>query len=353
MGGAGVASTEGSEALLVNPAALGLMDADVGMREGQARQDIHMEASTTLLMRGLPLYLRQGMKHKKSVGLTNIDTLLARDPTLPDVLWDLNRQTFSARPELQLTVAGGSFAVTGWMLGDVGLLFRHQAIFPGTEVRDTVSVGLQVGTSQALIPNELWAGVAAKLMLAEVGAYRSEVSLAQEEQSSLNQIVTDQIRLRGMEWVGGADVGLLWLPVEEWRLGTAVRDLGMHFRGDVLMPQWDVGVSWLPSSEQSEGPWKQRLALSLGFVDLLDARQDWKPLSKIAIGGQFQASPLPYRLFSLRLSGGFLGGYPTAGIGLDLLRVTHLDVSTWAREAGWYTGQLPDRIWSLRGSIGW
>jgi hypothetical protein len=353
MGGAGVASTEGCEALLVNPAALGLMDADVGMREGEKRQDFHLDASTTLLVRGLPLYSRLGMKHQKIVGLTNIDSLLAKDPNLPDVLWDLNRQTFSARPELQLSMASGNLAFTGWMLGDVGLLFKHQALFPGTDVTDTISVGVQVGMSQPLIPNELWAGVAVKLMLAEVGNYSSEVSLVQEEQSSMNQIVSDQVHLKGMEWVGGADVGLLWLPTLEWRLGTSLRDLGMHFSGDVLMPQWDIGASWLPASEQSDGMWKQRLALSFGLVNLLDARNDWKPLSKIAFGGQFQESPLPWGLFSIRLSGGFLGGYPTAGIGLDLLRVTHLDFSTWARESGWYTGQLPDRVWSLRGSIGW
>lgn len=352
MGGADVASVEGIEALQVNPAALGLMNADVAMRPGESRQSFHLNVSSTILTRGLTDVAKLVNRHRNNLSQTNIDTLLAKDPSLFDALWDLNRRPIDVRPELQLSLACGNMAFSGWALGDAGMTLHHQALLPSVDVADTVSFGGQVGMSQTIIHNELWAGISAKVLLAETGHYTIRASL-DGQSDSLDDKIKDQVHLRKLGWAGAADLGVLWLPALDWRIGSALRDVGLHVNGETVTPQWDVGVSWLPLSEQHEGAWKRRLALSAAAIDLLESQNGWKPLSKLALGAELTTTQLPWRMAALRLKGGFLGGYPTAGIGLDLLRIVHLDVSTWAREAGWYTGQLPDRIWSLRLGIGW
>ena len=55
---------------------------------------------------------------------------------------------------------------------------------------------------------------------------------------------------------------------------------------------------------------------------------------------------------AVRLAGGFRGGYPTAGVGVELLRVFTLDLVTWAEELGYYTGQDEERVYMAQISLG-
>ena len=58
------------------------------------------------------------------------------------------------------------------------------------------------------------------------------------------------------------------------------------------------------------------------------------------------------RALSLRLAGGFKGGYPSAGVSLEVLRVVTLEFATWAEELGYYTGQDEERIYMGQISLG-
>lgn len=252
MGGADVASVEGIEALQVNPAALGLMNADVAMRPGESRQSFHLNVSSTILTRGLTDVAKLVNRHRNNLSQTNIDTLLAKDPSLFDALWDLNRRPIDVRPELQLSLACGNMAFSGWALGDAGMTLHHQALLPSVDVADTVSFGGQVGMSQTIIHNELWAGISAKVLLAETGHYTIRASL-DGQSDSLDDKIKDQVYLRKLGWAGAADLGVLWLPALDWRIGSALRDVGLHVNGETVTPQWDVGVSWLPPVRAARG----------------------------------------------------------------------------------------------------
>jgi len=346
-GGGNAASAEGTDALFENPAALGLIGADAGLKPGDVRQNLHLEFSTGVNVRNVHTLGDEVLGHRKSLGENNVDTLLKNDPSLFNSLWDLNRQAFGVHPEVQLSCATEKFAVSGWALGDLDFLMHHNDIIPSLYASDTAAAGIQLGFSQALLRNELWVGVAAKLIYA--GSYNFVIT------DSTADSVTDGLRdkLTNFHWSAGADVGVLWLPLTTLRLGTSFRDLGMKYQGDYVVPEWDVGVSWLPQSEQSFGTWPRKFSLSAGLNDLLDAHHNWKPLSKISLGAQYEISPLPVKLLNFRFATGVLGGYPTAGVGIDLFRVVHLDAATWAYETGYYTGQMPDRQWGVRLAIGW
>ena len=54
----------------------------------------------------------------------------------------------------------------------------------------------------------------------------------------------------------------------------------------------------------------------------------------------------------MRLAAGFKGGYPTAGVSIELLRILELEAATWAEERGYYTGQAPYRIFMGQVRIG-
>ena len=346
-GGGNAASAEGSEALFENPAALGLIGADVGLMPGEVRQSLHLELSTGVNVRNVHTMGDEVLEHRKSLGESNVDTLLKKDPSLFNSLWDLDRQNFGVHPEVQLSCATGKFAVSGWVLGDLGFLMHHNDIIPSLYASDTAAAGVQLGFSQALVRNELWVGVATKLIYA--GSYN--LVIADSTADSVTKNLQD--KLTNFHWSAGADVGVLWLPLTTLRLGTSFRDLGMKYQGDYVVPEWDMGVAWFPQSEQSFGTWPRKFSLSAGLNDLLDVHHNWKLLSKISLGAQYEISPLPVRLLNFRFATGVLGGYPTAGVGMDLFRVIHLDAATWAYETGYYTGQMPDRQWGVRLAIGW
>jgi hypothetical protein len=55
---------------------------------------------------------------------------------------------------------------------------------------------------------------------------------------------------------------------------------------------------------------------------------------------------------SLRLGGGFKGGYWTAGMGLNLLKTLHLEAVSWADEGGYYTGEIENRYYAVNVGLG-
>lgn len=352
-GGTGVVTATRSDMLFLNPARLGLEGSSVGIDGGDAREAGGWELSATMVARNPGKVVDNVLDHWSTLKQRNLDTVLVRDPEFFDALWDFNRQATGLRPELRADVHGGGYGLSLWGLADAGITERHGELYPSGTISDTLSVGVQAGTGQTLIRDELMVGMAFKSVWAT--SWRTDASSRQGlgRRDTIIDQAREEFGLENVEWVTGFDLGVLWLPVERIQLGTGLRDLGMWYRGDFLCPAWDVGAAWTPRGYQSEGDMPGHLSLAVSLNDLLNARQGWKFLSKVGMGADYSFSPLPWRALNFRLSVGALGGYPTAGIGLDALRALHLDMSTWAEESGWYTGQRPDRKWALKGALGW
>jgi hypothetical protein len=296
--------------------------------------------------------LDEVLGHRNSLEQHNIDTVLADDPGLFDALWNFDRQTVGMRPEVRADYWGDGIGAGAWGLGDAELMVRHGDLYPSFDFADTLSAGFQVGMSQAILPDRLFVGVALKNVWASSWAMEASSQENTAERDSLISLGRNEFTLRNVRWSAGMDLGVLWLPTPQTQLGSSLRDLGMRYQGKFLVPQWDAGCAWYPRELQQEGTPSSRLGLSLAGIDLLDSHQGWKPLSKIAMGADYAYCPLPWRALNLRFAVGLLGGYPTADIGLDALRYLRVDIATWAQEAGWYTGQLPDRKWSLKLALG-
>jgi hypothetical protein len=58
------------------------------------------------------------------------------------------------------------------------------------------------------------------------------------------------------------------------------------------------------------------------------------------------------RFLTGRMAVGFKGGYPTFGIGAEILRIFHLDFATWADEGGAFTGQKEERYYLVQVGLG-
>jgi hypothetical protein len=352
-GGTGVVTSDGIAALLANPARLGLAGIEVGMDGNAPREKGGWEASYTVLARNPGKISSTVLDHQSSLRQRNLDTVLARDPELFDLLWDFNRQAVSLRQEFRLDLQRPQWAATAWMLGDFGVLAKHGELYPSGRIADTLSWGMQVGGSQTLIRHELMVGVALKSLWATSWDFEASSQAGMETRDTLIAQGRREFTMENLEWVAGFDLGVLWLPVPQVQLGSSLRDVGMRYREQFLTPAWDLGAAWLPAGFQQGGAFPSHLALAVSLVDVLDAQQSWKPLSKIGMGADYSFSVLPWKALNFRLSVGALGGYPTAGIGIDIVRAVRLDMTTWAREAGWYTGQMPDRKWALKAAVGW
>lgn len=352
-GGTGVVTATRADMLFLNPARLGLEGSAVGIDGNEAREAGGWELSGTMVARNPGKVVDNVLDHWSTLKERNLDTVLARDPEFFDALWDFNRQATGLRPELRADFHGGGYGLSLWGLADAGITERHGELYPSGTVSDTLSVGIQAGTAQVLLRDELWVGMAFKSVWATSWGAEASSREGLERRDTILSQAREEFGLENVEWVSGFDMGVLWLPVERVQLGTSVSDLGMWYRGDFLVPRWDLGAAWTPRGFQSEGDMPGHLSLAVALVDLLGTRQDWKFLSKVGFGADYAFSPLPWRALNFRLSVGALGGYPTAGIGIDALRALHLDFATWAEEAGWYTGQRPDRKWALKGALGW
>jgi len=70
----------------------------------------------------------------------------------------------------------------------------------------------------------------------------------------------------------------------------------------------------------------------------------------VNFGGEWEQTLIPY-IIKGRLSGGFKGGYWTAGIGGKLFTLLHFEFATWADEKGYYTGQQEERFYVMKSGL--
>ena len=130
--------------------------------------------------------------------------------------------------------------------------------------------------------------------------------------------------------------------------------------GDKFTPNFTMGINYSPKFFNKNTGYGRKFNLALDYADAFNAGdRNYKTLSHINFGMEIEQNLLAWpgynnaiRILALRLSGGFKGGYPAAGFGLEVLRFCTIEFATWAEELGYYTGQDEARIYMGQLSIG-
>jgi hypothetical protein len=130
----------------------------------------------------------------------------------------------------------------------------------------------------------------------------------------------------------GLTAGALYdIVPTELRVGAVMYNLFLSMDHDRVPVTYSVGLAYLPAVLRKQGMLKY-----MNFaIDIQDVMADKAFLGKVNMGAEMN-------LTLAQLRGGFKGGYPTFGLVANLF-IVQFEFTSWAEEAGLYTGQLEDR----------
>jgi len=365
MGDAFTAVVDDKDAMHYNPAGLNLMGrlGNASRRPMMARYpldkfDMHMDFLGTALPVDEALdILRFWQNHQESFSDADAfknDTSLSNDLS-----------PFDRRPVRTALSNGGELAMHNFGMAywanaqispyvDVGVLLPQA----GVERIDVDVVG-QIAGAYSYFDDRLAVGLGYRMAKREqVGTIQiSLADLQEDRRDEFNTSMQDTLdqKLREISDLGsighGIDAGVLWQQTSDLRLGAAVQNLFMVLNHEMVTPRLSVGLAYSPLRLQSNGRWKRKINFAFDLADLVNSERNWKPLNKINMGGEWEQTLIPWVLKG-RLSAGIKGGYPTAGLGGNLLTVFHYEFATWAEEGGYYTGQREERYYMMKFGIG-
>lgn len=158
----------------------------------------------------------------------------------------------------------------------------------------------------------------------------------------------------------GLDFGVLYQLTREFRVGASLRDVYFkELAGDKITPNLSVGFNYSPRFFNKNTGYARKFNFACDFADAINNEKNYKFFSHLNFGLEVEQTLLAWpgynnelRALSLRLAGGFKGGYPSAGVSLEVLRFVTLEFATWAEELGYYTGQDEERIYMGQISLG-
>ncbi len=158
----------------------------------------------------------------------------------------------------------------------------------------------------------------------------------------------------------GMDLGVLYRASREVRLGASCNNIFFtELDGERILPNLTVGMAYSPRFFNRNTAFSRKVNLALDYENALSREHNYKTLSHLNFGLEIEQVLLAFpgyndnfRILKLRLSGGFHGGYPSAGVALEMLRFIEVEFATWGEERGYYTGQNEDRIYMAQVSLG-
>lgn len=165
----------------------------------------------------------------------------------------------------------------------------------------------------------------------------------------------------GWNGVGiGMDLGVLYQAGREVRLGASCNNIFFtELGGERILPNLTLGMAYSPRFLNRNTAFSRKVNFAIDFENALSTERNYKTLSHLDFGMEIEQVLLAvpgyndnWRILKLRLSGGFRGGYPSAGIALEMLRFVEVEVATWSEELGYYTGQRENRIYMAQLSLG-
>jgi hypothetical protein len=365
MGNAFVAVVDDKDALYYNPAGLNLINR-LGNRA--ARPNLaeyprnRMDARVNVFGVGAPLqnspsFWRFFNNHRESFSSLEAakqDTTLRRDLAEND-----------GKPINLVLMNGAEFAMNNyggayWVDGTVAPYVKSSLLFiaPGVE-QITVDAVLQVAAARGFMSERLAIGGGYRLANRQTieryeldaGRLGSEAGQEEVQDEVIDTAMGKFSNLTDLgSWGHGLDLGVLWQQTPWLRFGGAIQNFGMVLDGEFVTPELTVGAAVAVPMLSSSGIFARKVNVAVDIEDILNDDRNYKPLSKLNFGAEVEQHG--WGFVSMRVAGGFKGGYWTAGLGLSLFSAIHIDAVSYAEEGGYYTGQIEDRLYAVQLGLG-
>jgi len=361
MGNAFVAVVDNKEALYYNPAGLNLINR-LGNRVKRPelgfyprnRFDMHLNFLGAALPVGTGLDIWTLYQDHDSSFSGNLEDL-QNDQTLSSDLAKFDRQpiNFSAMADAEFAMHNFGGAI--WTDVSIAPFLDVGIVFPQAGLEwIKADLVIQSAIAYPFYHDRLSVGLGAKLAVRQ---YIPTVQMSIGDLSNIQEALTDTLNnhleeLQDMDRLGwGTDLGVLWQQTPSLRFGAALQNLFMRLNKESVTPELTLGLAYSPRIFQNNFRWKRKINFALDFEDLLNDERGYKFFNKINFGGEWEQTLIPF-ILSGRLSAGFKGGYLTAGLGGQLFTILHYEFTTWAEEAGYYTGQKEDRYYVMKFGVG-
>lgn len=284
---------------------------------------------------------------------------LANNPKMADDLNSFDHDMLNMLIKLDGELAFHNFGGAIWVEGTAHPYIDGGLILPMAGL-DTLIVDavIQVGGAYG-ITDEFMVGAGFKLAnRTSMESLAIGVENYKTVYDTLNNRIKDDVDFTDLAY--GMDFGLLWQATRTVRLGASIRNVFFNeLAGEVVTPNLGVGINYSPLFFNRNTAYSRKMNIACDYEDILDDERNYKPLSHLNFGLEFEQVLLAwpgyenaYRALKLRLAGGFKGGYPTAGVGLEVLRFAEIEFVTWGEEMGFYTGQRENRFYMLQMSFG-
>jgi hypothetical protein len=363
MGNAFVALVDDKEALYYNPAGLNLINA---LGNASARPSMsnyprnRFQARLNPVGMAVPLTETLDMykffdKHQESFG---DDDALREDSTFFDDLAKFHRRPIEVGTFTGAEFAMHNFGAALWMDARFAPYVALGPLLPQAGI-DIIQLDMvvQVAGARGFLNSRLAAGAGYRLANRQlVREFHVDASEAQDGGEQLQERAIDTLlqKLGGLTDPGsyghGLDLGVLWQQTPWLRVGGALQNFGMYLNHQFVTPELTVGVVVTPPLLSSGGYFARKVNLALDLEDILNNERNYRPYSKINFGAEVEQQV--WWGLSVRVGGGFKGGYPSAGAGVSLLSAVHFEAATWAEEGGYYTGHIEDRYYAVRVGLG-
>ncbi len=289
---------------------------------------------------------------------------LVKNPKYINTLNSHDHKLLEARVKFDAELAFHNFGAAFWMNGRVAPYIDGGLILPYVVV-DTfyIDAVAQMGGAYEIIPNTLSVGLGGKI----VKRHKSNmVTIGLANYSTVVDTLKDQLGdatddfFDSKTFSFGLDLGVLYQFNREIRFGASLRDIYVKsLAGETLTPNLTFGVNYSPRFMNSNTGYGRKFNIAMDFADMFNNENNYKFFTHLNFGFEIEQNLIAFpglnneiRFLVLRLAGGFRGGYPSAGVGLEFLRFFSIEAATWGEERGYYTGQDENRIYMVQASIG-
>lgn len=287
---------------------------------------------------------------------------LGAHPELADKILQFDQLPINISTKFDAELALPHFGGAIWVDGGIAPYIEGGIITPAAGI-DTVYIDAVIQGAIGIGIGEHWSvGIGYKMAKRE---YISDlkVSLLEWEDSRDTLIAeTDRIKSDAskIQTIGHAlEAGILYQLKRDVRVGASLRNFFVVDLGrEEITPNLTAGIAYSPRRFQRNHGYYRKVNFAMDFEDMLNTERNYKFFSHLNFGGEMEQVLLAVpnwpslRFLKVRGSLGFKGGYPTAGIAVEALRFAEIELTTWAEEAGYYTGAEENRFWVVQLSLG-